>query len=151
MDLRKSLIEGDPVAREPELDAFHAQTMRQRVLLEARNTERVEREGLSRAFGEREGVSLTEREGVSLTEREGVSLTEREGFSRAWLQPVAVATAVAACLVAGVAVGLRIQQEPGVGRPFQSRQDAAPSTRQMQFSTPGGTRIIWTFHQEFDL
>jgi len=113
-DLKQQLIEGDPVAREPELDDFHAQTMRQRMLFEAR--------------------------------------AEREGFSRAWrLRPIAVAGALAACLVAGVGIGLRIN-EPApstfVGRPADGRQ--APP-RQLQFSTPGGTRIIWTFHQEFDL
>lgn len=118
MDLRKQLIDGDPVAREPELDAFHAQTMRRRVVLEAR----AERERSSGAF------------------------------TRAWwLQPIAVAAAIAVCLVAAVAVGIRINQpEPGVARSSRDRQDR-PQTRQLQFATPGGTRIIWTFHQEFEL
>ena len=124
MDLKRRLIDGDPVAREPELDAFHAQTMRQRVVLEART-------------GEREGFP------------------EREGFSRAtasWLQPVAVAGALAACLVAGVGIGLRINgtDVSSVERPFQGRGLQSPP-RQLQFATPGGTRIIWTFHQELDI
>ena len=120
MDFKQQLIDGDPVAREPGLDEFHAQAMRQRMLLEA-GAERVEREDGSRTFG------------------------------RPWLRPVALAAALVVCLVTGVAVGLRMnQQEPAVGRPFQGRQNE-PQTRQLQFATPGGTRIIWTFHQEFDL
>jgi hypothetical protein len=122
MKLKQYLIEGDPVAREPELDEFHAQTMRQRVLLETRG---VERDGQM----------------------------EREGFSRAWLRPIAVAGALAACLVVAVVVGLRISNNDTayVGRPFQGRQPQTAPPRQLQFATPGGTRIIWTLHQEFDL
>ena len=127
MDFKQQLIHGDPVAREPGLDELHAQTIRQRMLLEARST-RVEREDFNRAFGR---------------------TVEREGFSRAFV----VAGALAACLVAGVSIGLRMnvpQPIAPAGRPFQGGQDQ-PQTRQLQFATPGGTRIIWTFHQEFDL
>jgi hypothetical protein len=128
MELNQILPDGDPIAREPGLDAFHAEAMRQRVLLEARNSER---EG----FGEREWFT--------------------RAFARPWLRPVAVAGALAACLAAGVGIGLRINENESaterssyVGRPFQGR--LAPP-RQLQFATPGGTRIIWTFHQEIDL
>jgi hypothetical protein len=115
MNLKQQLLDGDPVAREPELDAFEAQAMRQRVLVEARNQP-------STAPG------------------------------LWWLRPIAVAGAVAACLLVAIAVGLRIN--PGdvapvsAGRPSPSRQSPP---RQMQFASPGGTRIIWTFHQEMDL
>jgi hypothetical protein len=55
MKLKQHLIEGDPIGREPGLDAFHAQAMRQRVILEAQDAERdgfgdSEREGFSRAI-----------------------------------------------------------------------------------------------------
>jgi len=110
MELKQILSEGDPVAREPELDAFHADAMRQRVLLEAR--------------AEREDVSRT-----------------------AWLRPIAVAAALAVCLMAGVSVGLRMNET----QPIAPAAVTAPATRQLQFATPGGTRIIWTFHQEIDL
>lgn len=114
MELKQILREGDPVAREPGLDAFHAQAMRQRVLLEAR-AERAERAGFSRATW--------------------------------WLRPVAVAGALAACLIAGVSVGLRMNET----QPIAPAAVTAPAERQLQFATPGGTRIIWTFHQEIDL
>jgi|SRR6185436_19804056 len=132
-DYKTLLVDGDPVAREPGLDAFHANAMRQRMLLEAR----MEREDSSRAD------------------------LAREGFSRAtawWLRPIAVVGAVAACLVVAIVVGLRINDNESatpatgrsgyVGRPFQGRRTPP---RQLQFATPGGTRIIWTFHQEIDL
>jgi len=110
MDLRKQLIDGDPVAHEPELSARHTQAMRQRVLLEARTQQATtEREGLSRAFG--------------------------------------LAAALAACLIAGVTIGLRMNER----QPIAPAPASQHVVRQLQFSTPGGTRIIWTFHQEFEL
>jgi hypothetical protein len=116
MDLKPHLIDGDPLAREPELDALHAQAMRQRVTLEARNQ------------------------------------AAAAASARWWLQPAAVAGALVACLAAGIAIGLRVNgvdPSPSVGRPAAGRQ--SPPPRQMQFASPGGTRIIWTFHQELDL
>lgn len=119
MDLKHHLSESDPVAREPGLDAFHVDAMRQRVLREARDAE-----------------------------REGVGDAERKGFSRAWwLRPSAVATALAVCLATAVAIGLRMNER----QPLAPAPAAQETTRQLQFATPGGTRIIWTFHQELDL
>ena len=74
-----------------------------------------------------------------------------------WLRPIAVAGALAACLVVAIVVGLRIGESPYVERPGQGRGQpqgrgrASVPPRQLQFATPGGTRIIWTFHQELDL
>jgi len=69
-----------------------------------------------------------------------------------WLRPIAVAGALAACLIVAVVIGTRINTSEStpayVERPFQGR---VQPPRQLQFSSPGGTRIIWTFHQEFDL
>ena len=121
MKLKQHLIAGDPVTREPELDAFHAQAMRQRVLLEAATQPAV-------------APALW------------------------WLRPIAVAGALAAGLVVAIVVGMRLNtgdvSPASVGqyveRPFQGRGQLQPP-RQMQFAAPGGTRIIWTFHQEFDL
>jgi hypothetical protein len=119
MNLKQQLTAGDPVAREPQFDEFHARTMRQRVLLEARTAER-------------EGAAA------------------REGFSRAfgwWLRPVAVAAAMAVCLMAGILIGMRINSS-SAAQPLPGPEERP---RQVQFSTPGGTRIIWTLHQDLDL
>jgi hypothetical protein len=117
MNLKQHLLDADPVSRDPELDAFHAQTMRQRIVLEA-------------------------------------AAQPAASPARWWLRPIAVAGALAACLVAGVGIGLRIDSadvvSSNVERPFQGR-GRVEAPRQMQFAAPGGTRIIWTFHQEFEL
>jgi hypothetical protein len=67
-----------------------------------------------------------------------------------WPRPLALAAALAACLALGVGIGLR----PGDSRsPGTPRAVSPPSDvrRQLQITSPGGTRIIWTFHQELSL
>jgi hypothetical protein len=65
-----------------------------------------------------------------------------------WPKPLALAAALAACLVLGVGIGIRLSD-------VSSSQPAATPTRdirrQLQMTSPGGTRIIWTFHQELNL
>lgn len=65
-----------------------------------------------------------------------------------WLGTLLVAGTVAACLLLAVAIGMRLDVG---GRPVAPHPVAATPARQMQFAAPGGTRIIWTFHQELDL
>ena len=73
----------------------------------------------------------------------------------AWPQPIFVAATLAGAIATSVVVGRQLP------RP-QTRQTAAPVTpilssvsepvtRQLQFETPGGTRIIWVFDPEFKL
>jgi hypothetical protein len=40
---------------------------------------------------------------------------------------------------------------PGDARPEATGTEASVPNRQLQFLTPGGTRIIWVFNSEFDL
>ena len=67
-----------------------------------------------------------------------------------WSQPLALGALVALTIVAGVLVGLRLSpvapQPAGVDAPVP-----AEGRRQFQFSTPGGTRIIWVFDPEFQV
>ena len=118
MKLKQYLVDGDPVARERELDARDAQTIRARILVDARNQ-------------------------------------PATAPALWWLRPAAVAGGLAVCLAAGIGIGLRINdREPlgpatVVGRPLQGRQ--SPPPRQLQFATPGGTRIVWTFHEKLEL
>ena len=69
-----------------------------------------------------------------------------------WPRPFVMAAAVAACLAVGVSVGLRLNPEPRTAVP---KPNGAAGTqgarRQLQFVTTGGTRIIWTFHEHFEL
>ena len=69
-----------------------------------------------------------------------------------WPRPFVMAAAVAACLLLGISVGLRLNPEP---RDVASKPNAGAGTqgarRQLQFVTAGGTRVIWTFHEHFEL
>jgi hypothetical protein len=69
-----------------------------------------------------------------------------------WPRPFVMAAAVAACLLIGVSVGLRLNPEPPTQPAKPSAgADAQGERRQLQFVTTGGTRIIWTFHEHFEL
>ena len=73
-----------------------------------------------------------------------------------WPRPIFLAATLAAAVIVGLAAGM--------GRPWSGRtparlhsmasQAASASSvaerRQLQFATPGGTRIIWVFDTEFN-
>ena len=66
-----------------------------------------------------------------------------------WPRPVIVAVTVAATLGAGVAIGQWLPHEAPAA--VDSRGRLEPGRRQVQFATPGGTRIIWVIDPDFDL
>ena len=70
---------------------------------------------------------------------------------RRW-RPLALAATVLLMIGLGTAAGLRFQ---AVGRRVDRTGRVAPvpagEQRQLQFATPGGTRIIWVFNSELDL
>ncbi len=66
-----------------------------------------------------------------------------------WQQPLAIAAMVALTIAAGVLVGLRFSAVEA--RPDVPAASAPVPPRQLQFSTPGGTRIIWVFDPEFQV
>ena len=68
-----------------------------------------------------------------------------------WPNPLVVGAALALMVASGVVAGLRMPvpvDEPGV---MMRRAADAGERRQVQFATPGGTRIIWTIDPEFRL
>ena len=67
-----------------------------------------------------------------------------------WQQPLAVAAMVALTVAAGIIAGERLSRSDV---PTLEPSGAAPedSRRQLQFSTPGGTRIIWVFDPDFSM
>lgn len=70
-----------------------------------------------------------------------------------WPQPMLVAATVALTLALGAAVGQRLpeRQSGDVSLIAHAAPNAGETTRrQLQFATPGGTRIIWVFNQEFE-
>jgi len=79
-----------------------------------------------------------------------------ESASASWrLQPLALAAAVAVCLAVGVSIGVRLGDYGSPSVTSMPSRAVPPATsdvrRQLQITSPGGTRIIWTFHQELDL
>ena len=69
-----------------------------------------------------------------------------------WRMPLGVAAAVVLTVAAGVAGG-RIAAGREAVAPGQATAPAlrVDERRQLQFSTPGGTRIIWEFNTDFTL
>jgi hypothetical protein len=53
--------------------------------------------------------------------------------------------------VLGISIGVRISDNAPVIVPSRASRPASDVRRQLQMTSPGGTRIIWTFHQELDL
>ncbi|HXW08726.1 MAG TPA: hypothetical protein VD833_26080 [Vicinamibacterales bacterium] len=66
-------------------------------------------------------------------------------------RPVAVAATVAIAIAAGVLAGHRVPRTEDAASADAPAVRPPDSPRQLQFSTPGGTRIIWVFDAEFDL
>lgn len=69
-----------------------------------------------------------------------------------WPGPLLAAAAVAAAIVAGVAVGQRTPAPPtsAIGTESTRASSTVHAQRQLQFASPGGTRIIWVFDPEFN-
>jgi hypothetical protein len=68
------------------------------------------------------------------------------------LEPLAVAALIALMIGAGVFGGRRVSEREHRLVPAAVELPAPEGERrQLQFSTPGGTRIIWVFDSEFQL
>jgi hypothetical protein len=69
-----------------------------------------------------------------------------------WFQPLAMAAMAALILVAGVvAVRWTPAPAPAIEADATGPTEPGAGRRQMQFSTPGGTRIIWVFDPDFQM
>ena len=70
-----------------------------------------------------------------------------------WHQPLAMATMVALMIAAGIVAGRRwaMDIDNMQTQPDTVRTVPAEPRRQLQFSTPGGTRVIWVFDPEFTI
>ena len=81
---------------------------------------------------------------------------EAEHRAASWFQPLAVAATLVAMIAVGIAIGGRFSAGANVATaPGGDERGAAAQkperARQLQFSTPGGTRIIWIFTSDLDL
>ena len=86
-----------------------------------------------------------------------VAAAETQVSAAFWPRPMFLAATVAVTIVVGVALGAGLPQRalrpPAAGLALS--EPAASTTRvderrQLQFATPGGTRIIWVFDPEFN-
>ena len=72
--------------------------------------------------------------------------------ARIWFPTVAVAAVAALLVVGGTIAGLRRPAtEPHVAQKAVAIPIDAGERRQVQFATPGGTRIIWTLDPAFEV
>jgi len=74
-----------------------------------------------------------------------------------WKRPVAIAAMVVLLIAFGMTSGRRLDLTVPVASPLIDRSSPGPSDptirskRQLQFATPGGTRVIWVFDPDLDL
>jgi|RhiMetdeSRZDD1v2_1073273.scaffolds.fasta_scaffold12900_14 hypothetical protein len=74
---------------------------------------------------------------------------ERQAAGFFAYQPLAVGAVLVLMIAAGITTGRHLpSSRNSVSRP-SSAPTVAEERRQLQFATPGGTRIIWTFDPEF--
>jgi predicted pyridoxine 5'-phosphate oxidase superfamily flavin-nucleotide-binding protein len=100
------------------------------------------------------GLSAAE---IDAMRRAIVAAAEMQSSAAFWPRPMFLAATVAVTIVVGVALGAGLPQRaprpPAAGLALS--EPAASTTRvderrQLQFATPGGTRIIWVFDPEFN-
>jgi hypothetical protein len=125
-ELRRQLRDGDPLARESGLSAADADAIR-RLVMDA---------------ADQASVALW------LTKPRADA---REG----WPHPLFLAATVAATIIVGVVVGARLSSSDARNAGSNAIAGTSGVTtvaerRQLQFATPGGTRIIWVFDPEFN-
>ena len=71
---------------------------------------------------------------------------------RIWTRPLAIAATVAVIVGAGAAAARRFEPPPAASAILDEQvHPDANAPRQLQFATPGGTRIIWVFNPDLDL
>ena len=89
-----------------------------------------------------------------------VGAATESAASPSWFPPLLAVAATAAALTVAVFGADRLQERSGPASRHQATpttaaqdagvQTAASGRRQLQFATPGGTRVIWVFDPEFN-
>lgn len=73
--------------------------------------------------------------------------------TRLWVQPLLVVATIALMIGTGVLAGRKaaVQSPAPVSNKTTTDDPRDQEQRQLQFATPGGTRIIWVFNPEFQV
>ena len=82
-----------------------------------------------------------------------VNATERaEAQVPLWSRPLAIAAVVLMMVALGITAGRKMPPPAPAERVARALPlSSGGERRQLQFATPGGTRIIWTFDPDFTL
>jgi hypothetical protein len=105
----------------------------------------------------REGDPLTRDPGLSEAEasairRRVVSEAAGQPVGRvAWRDALAIAAAVGLTIAVGITSGRRLPSPSHASGATDIELGPPAERRQLQFATPGGTRIIWTFDSDFSV
>lgn len=94
-------------------------------------------------------AGLSEDEGLAMRRRVMAEVAPARTGRPVWQEALALGVVIVLMVAIGVTTGQRMSP-PADSPPLNAvRQQEQP--RQLQFATPGGTRIIWTFDPEFSL
>jgi len=92
---------------------------------------------------------LAQDESAALRRRVVQEASVRRDQRFGWREPLTLVGALALLIIAAMVTDRRVPvPQPQRG---SALQPSPAERRQLQFSTPGGTRIIWTFDPDFSL
>lgn len=98
-----------------------------------------------------EDPGLTPVEVAAIRRRTLAAVTPEPVFGAVWQRPLAVAVMIALTLAGGILAGRHMRLAESAAAIADPVAAFEGERRQLQFATPGGTRIIWIFDSEFDL
>lgn len=92
---------------------------------------------------------------VARMRRDVLAAAEPQARSRFWTMRVIVASALGLLIAIGAWPRETATRQPLASTPEAGDRATAPASdgggrRQLQFSTPGGTRVIWVFDSNFN-
>lgn len=111
------------------------------------------------ARNEDEQLSADDAESMRRALLAAAAKTTPEHIRGFWMRPLVVAATVVAIIAVGIVAERRVDLPAPVESPIAQGDSIADArtaqvsepNRQLQFLTPGGTRIIWVFNSDFDL